>query len=92
MRRYIAGIDEIAQPSSFLAYHHGAVAVVIAPFFTAIIIATRQAVEMSSLSNVVLTLLVGLRQIEFGEIVDVAIFDLVREAILHGALIDGRVE
>ena len=42
------------------------VAVVIAPFFTAIIIATQQAVGASSPSDVVLILLVGLRQIRFG--------------------------
>jgi hypothetical protein len=69
------------------------VAVIIAPFFAVIIIATRQAVGASSLVNVVLILLVGLiRQIRFGEIVDVAAFDLVGEAMLHGALIDGRAE
>ena len=50
-----------------------AVAVVIAPFFTAIIIATRQAVRASSPGDVVLILLVGLRQIRFGEISDVGL-------------------
>ena len=49
-------------------------------------------VGMSSPSDVVLMVLVSLRQISFGEIVDVAAFDLVGEAILHGALIDGRAE
>jgi hypothetical protein len=52
------------------------VAVIIAPFFAVIIIATRQAVGASSPVNVVLILLVGLRQIRFREIVDVAAFDL----------------
>ena len=33
--------------------------------------------------------LIGLRQIRFEEIVDVAAFDLVGEAMLYGALIDG---
>ena len=46
----------------------------------------------SSPGNVVFMVLVSLRQISFGEIVDVAAFDLVGEAILHGALIDGRAE
>jgi hypothetical protein len=68
------------------------VAVIIAPFFAVIIIATRQAVGASSPVNVILILLVGLRQIRFGEIIDVAAFDLVGEATLHGALIDGRAE
>ena len=54
-------VDEIAQPSSFSARRHGAVAVVIAPFFAVIIIATRQVVEASSPGDVVFTLLVGLR-------------------------------
>jgi hypothetical protein len=40
--------------------------------------------------RVVLILLVGLRQIRFREIVDVATFDLVGEAMLHGTLIDGQ--
>ena len=53
-----------------------------APFFVAIIIATWQAVKASSPGDVILVPLVGLRQIRFGEIVDVAAFDL----------IDGRVE
>ena len=50
-----------------------AVAVVMAPFFAAIIITTRQAVGASSPGDVVLILLVGLRQIRFGEISDVGL-------------------
>ena len=42
-----------------------AVAIVIAPFFAAIIITTRQMIKVSSLDDVVLMLLVGLRQIKF---------------------------
>ena len=49
-------------------------------------------VGTSSLGDVVLMVLVSLRQISFREIINVAAFDLVREAILHGALIDGRAE
>ena len=43
----------------------------------------------SSLGNVILMVLVNLRQISFRDIVDVTAFDLVGEAILHDALIDG---
>ena len=49
-------------------------------------------VRTSSPGDVVLMVLVSLRQISFEEIVDVATFDLVREAILHGSLIEGRAE
>ena len=49
-------------------------------------------VGMSSPGDVVLMVLVCLRQISFGEIIDVAAFDLVGEAILHGVLIDGQAE
>ena len=49
-------------------------------------------VRTSSPGDVVLMVLVSLRQISFREIINVAAFDLVREAILHGALIDGRAE
>ena len=62
-----------------------AVAVVIVPFYMAII-ATRQAIETSSLYDVILMLLVGLRQIRYGEIIVVATFNLVGEAMLHGGL------
>ena len=62
-----------------------AVAVVIAPFYTAII-ATRQAIGTSSSGDVVLMPLVGLSQIRYGEIVVVAAFNLVGEAMLHGGL------
>ena len=41
---------------------------------------------MSSLGDVVLTPLVGLRQIRYEEIVVVAAFNLVGEAMLHGGL------
>ena len=61
---------------------------VIAPFFAAIIIATQQAIRPKSLGDVVLILLVGLRQIKFGKIV--AAFNLVREATMHDALIDSE--
>ena len=54
-----------------------AIAVVTAPFFAAIIIATRQMIGASSRGDVVLILLIGLRQIRFGEIADVAVFDLI---------------
>ena len=57
-----------------------AVAIVIASFYAAIIIATRQAIGPKSPGVVVLMPLVGLMQIRFWEIV--AAFDL----------IDGRVE
>ena len=62
-----------------------AVAVVIASFYAAII-AMRQAIRMSSPGDVVLTPLVGLRQIRYGEIVVVDTFNLVEEAMLHGRL------
>ena len=68
------------------------VAFVIALFFAVIIIATRQAVGASSPGDVILILLVSLLQIRFAKIIDVAAFDLVGEVMLHGALIDGRVE
>ena len=67
------------------------VAVIIVPFYAAII-ATRQEIGTSSPGDVVLMVLVRPRQISFGEIVDVTTFDMVGEAILHGALIDGQVE
>ena len=67
-----------------------AVAVVIAPFYAAIIIATRQVVGASNSSDVVLMPLVGLRQIRFGEII--AAFDLVGETMRHGTLIASGVE
>jgi len=62
-----------------------AVAVVIAPFYTAII-ATRQAIGTSSPGNIILMPLVSLKQIIYGEIVVVATFNLVGEAMLHGGL------
>jgi len=68
------------------------VAFVIALFFAVIIIATRQAVGASSPGDVILILLVSLLQIRFAKIIDVAAFDLAGVVILHGALIDGRVE
>jgi len=45
-----------------------AVAVVTAPFFTAIIFATRQVVGVSSPGDVVLILVIGLRR--FGDFID----------------------
>ena len=54
-----------------------AVLVITAPFFTAIIIATWQVVRASSPDDVVLILLIGLKHIKFGEIVNVATFDLI---------------
>ena len=42
--------------------------IVTAPFFTAIIVATPQVVEVSSPGDVVLILVIGLRR--FGEIID----------------------
>ena len=62
-----------------------AVAVIIAPFYVAIN-ATRKAIGTSSPSDVVLMPLVGLRQIRYGEIVVIAAFNLVGEAMLHGRL------
>ena len=62
-----------------------AVAVVIAPFYAAII-ATRHAIGMSSSGDVILMPLVILRQIRYGEIIVVAAFNLVGEAMLHGGL------
>ena len=61
------------------------VAVVIAPFYVAIIV-MRQAIRTSSSGDVVLMPLVGLRQIRYGELVVVAAFNLVGEAMLHGGL------
>ena len=52
--------------------------------FYAAIIATRQEIGTSSLGDVVLMPLVGLRQIKYGVIVIVAAFNLVGEAMLHG--------
>ena len=57
-------------PQAFQPVVMAAVAVVMAPFFAAIIIATRQAVGASSPGDVVLMSLVGLRQTRFGEIID----------------------
>jgi len=68
-----------------------AVAVVIAPFYAAIV-ATRQAIGTSGPDDVVLMPLVGLRQIRYGEIVVVAAFNLVGETMRHGTLIADRVE
>ena len=45
-----------------------AIVVVMVPFFTAIIIATRQVVRVSSPGDVVLILVIGLRR--FGEVID----------------------
>ena len=67
-------------PRAFQPIVTTAVAIVIASFYAAIIIATRQAIGPKSPSVVVLMLLVGLMQIRFGEII--AVFDL----------IDSRVE
>jgi len=61
------------------------VAVVIALFYAAIIV-TWQAIGTSSPDDVVLMPLVGLRQIRYGEIVVVAAFNLVGEAMRHGGL------
>ena len=47
-----------------------AVAVITTPFFAAIIIVTRWVVGVSSPGDVVLILVVGLRQIRFGEIIN----------------------
>jgi len=47
-----------------------AVAVVMAQFYAAIIVTTRQVVGVSSLGDVILMPLVGLRQIRYEEIVD----------------------
>ena len=79
-------------PRAFRPVVTTAVVIVKAPFFTAIIIATLRAVGASSPGDVVLILLVGLRQIRFGEIIDVAAFDLIGEAMLHGTLIDDQAE
>ena len=76
-------------PRAFWPVVMAAVTVVITPFFTAII-ATRQAIRASSLGDVILILLVGLRQIRFGEIV--AVFNLVRETMRHGTLVASGVE
>ena len=62
-----------------------AVAVIIALFYVAII-AMRQAIRTNSPGDVILMPLVGLRQIRYGEIVVVATFNLVGEAMLHGGL------
>ena len=69
-----------------------AIAVVMAQFYAEIIVAAWQVVEVSSPGDVILILVVGLRQIRIGEIIDVATFDLVGEVMWHGALIDGRAE
>jgi hypothetical protein len=52
------------------------VAVIIASFFAVIIIVTRWTIGTSSPGDVILILLVSLRQIRFGEIIDIAAFDL----------------
>ena len=52
-----------------------------AQFYAAIIV-----VGVSSSGDVVLMPLVGLKQIRYGEIVVVAAFNLVGEAMLHGGL------
>ena len=62
-----------------------AVTAVIAPFYAAII-AMRQTIGMSSSGDVIIMPLVGLRQIRYGEIVVVAAFNLVGEAMLYGGL------
>ena len=49
-------------------------------------------VKASSPGDVVLILVVSLRRIRIGVIVDVATFDLVEEVMWHGALIDDRAE
>ena len=85
----MVGGDEIARPSSFLPVIMAAVAVVITPFFAAII-ATRQTIGTSSPGDVILILLVDLRKIRFGEII--AAFDLVGEMMRHGTLIASGVE
>ena len=72
-------------PRAFQPVVMVAVAVVIAPFYAAII-AMRQAIGTSSPGDVILMPLVGLRQIRYGEIVVVAAFSLVGEAMLHGGL------
>jgi hypothetical protein len=58
-------------PRAFWSVVMAAIAVVMAPFFAAIIIATRPMVGASSPGDVVLMPLIGLRQIRFREIVDV---------------------
>ena len=62
-----------------------AVTVIITPFFMAII-ATWQAIEMSTSGDIILMPLVGLRQIRYGEIIVATAFNLVGEAMLHGGL------
>jgi hypothetical protein len=52
------------------------VAVIIAPFFAAVIIATQWTIGASSPGDVILILLVSLRQIRFREIIDISAFDL----------------
>ena len=59
------------------------VAVIIAPFYAAII-AMWQAIGMSTSGDIILMPLVGLRQIRYGEIVVATAFNLVGEAMLHG--------
>ena len=60
-----------------------AVAVIIAPFYMEII-AAWQVIGTSSPYDIVLMPLVSLRQIRYGEIIIVAAFNLVGEAMLHG--------
>ena len=62
-----------------------AVVVVIVPFYAAFIV-TLQAIEMSSSGGIVIMPLASLRQIRYGEIIVVAAFNLVREAMLHGGI------
>ena len=69
-------------PRAFRPVVMAAVTVIIASFFAAIIIATRQVVGVSNPDDVILLLVVGLRWIRIGEIVDVAASEL----------IDGRVK
>ena len=72
-----SALTKLPDAPAFRTVVMAAVAVVTTPFFTAIIITTRQVVRAGSQSDVVLILPIGLRHIRFWEITDVAIFDLI---------------
>ena len=72
-------------PRAFQSVVMAAVTVVTTPFYAAII-TTWQAIRKSSPNDIILTPLVGLRQIKYREIIVITAFNLVGEAMLHGVL------
>ena len=68
MEFFWSALMKLPGPRAFQTVVMAVIAVVTAPFFMMIIIATRQVVRVSSPSDVVLILVIGLRK--FGEIID----------------------